>query len=102
MSERKIVQCRSSFVTTINGRSVMVIGGDLYYDDDPIVKGRAGLFVDPRVKSSQPAAQVSAASVETASAPPAARRVLSKPPAKSDVKSPAKSEPKPEGGKADA
>lgn len=99
MSERKIVQCRSSFVTTVNGRSVMVTGGDLYYSDDPIVKGRDGLFSDLNVKSSRSAAK-SAAAVETASAGPGSRRVLSKPPAKSEAKPAAKSEP--EEGKPDA
>lgn len=97
MSERKIVQARSAFATTVAGHTVMVSAGDVYYSDDPLVKGREGLFGELEVKSSRPAPSTATAS-ETTSAAPGSRRSLSRPPEKPAAKSAAKSEE----GKSDA
>lgn len=81
MAERKIVQCRTSFIAVHGGRQVTIMSGDLYYADDPIVKGREQHFGELAVKSSTPAPAPSRAA-ETATAAPGARRTVTKPPAK--------------------
>ena len=53
MAERKIVEARSPFTTmNTNGVPWQVRAGDLYYDDDPIVRNRAHLFGEPSVQDS--------------------------------------------------
>ena len=100
MTERKIVQCRSTFATSDNGNTVMIQGGDLYYSDDPIVKGRESLFSEPTVKSSRPAKSTARAQ-ETATAAPGERRSVARP-AKAESKPAAKPAAKSEEDKSDA
>ena len=74
MSDQKIVQALMAFMATHNGVPVNVGVGDLFYDDDPIVKGRADMFGDLEVRSTndlmrRPRA-ASYAAPETAVAPP--------------------------------
>jgi hypothetical protein len=82
VSDRKLVQAREAFSGFINGALVVVGPGDVFYDDDPIVKGSPKCFADiavrestaapmapPPVPSVEPAPPVPPAS-ETASANP--------------------------------
>lgn len=84
MAERTIVQARESFAVYLtDGRPFSVVAGDKFYSDDPVVKGREQLFGELSVRSSAPPqhrpAAAAAKAVETADAPPAARRVVSRP-----------------------
>lgn len=83
MAERTIVQARESFAIYLtDGRPFSVVAGDRFYSDDPVVKGREQLFGELTVRTSgsvqhRPAAPAARAT-ETADAPPAARRVVSR------------------------
>lgn len=79
MSDRRVVQAKNSFAIRANGAPFVVGGGDLYYNDDPIVVAFPQNFGELKVKSSEPLRPASPGSVETASAEPGGRRRLSKP-----------------------
>jgi hypothetical protein len=83
MGERKLVRALASFATVINGAPVMVAPGDLFYSDDPIVKGRDSLFGEPLVRISDGSprqhSSVTGSAVETMTAEPGARRRLGRP-----------------------
>lgn len=74
MSDRKIVQALVAFMATHDGVPVSVGVGDLFYDDDPIVKGRGDVFGDLEVRSTADLMRrprsVSYAAPEMAVAPP--------------------------------
>lgn len=69
-----------------DGGRVVVGNGDIYWADDPLVKGREACFTDVDVKSTASGhretamASVTGSSMETATAAPASRRRLSKAP----------------------
>ena len=76
----RIVQAKEAFSgTQANGVPWNVGAGDLYWSNDPIVKGREHLFGDVTVLSSTGAthretATVTGSAVETATAEPGQRR----------------------------
>lgn len=80
MAERKIVQARGPFtVNNADGVPWQVKPGDLYYDDDPVVAGREGLFAEPEVRDSRaavrrPREMPGYAAPETAVASPSGER----------------------------
>lgn len=102
MADRKIVQCTASFYVSSENGPLVVNTGDLYFADDPMVKGREQLFADVNVKSSTTSAPrrtaVSSNATEEATAAPGRRRSLSRrddksePEAKPEVKDEAKDE----------
>lgn len=77
MPDRVIVQALASFLAQApDGTPVNVSAGDMFYDDDPIVKVRRALFAEPDVRSSadlmrRPRSETGPYATETAVAPPA-------------------------------
>lgn len=82
MTDRRIVQCTAAFHVSTERGPVVVNPGDLYFADDPILKGRELLFSDAKVKSSftesAKRTQLSSSSTEEATATPGKRRSLSR------------------------
>jgi hypothetical protein len=85
VAERRIVQAREAFSGNVKGAPVNVSGGDLFWSDDPFLKGRLHLFTELRVRESgsQPSAPPEPASApkveETASAEPNQPRRVGRP-----------------------
>lgn len=76
MADRGIVEANQPFSVTLpDGTPLNVSKGDRYYSDDQVVKGREALFSPLSVKATaRPAGKV-----ETATAAPGERRVVSRP-----------------------
>lgn len=81
--ERRVVEARQSFTFELRGAPYPVSAGDRFWSDDPIVKGRDGLFRDLVIRESRPAPRPTTAAVETATADPGAARKMSRPQARS-------------------
>jgi hypothetical protein len=80
MADRKIMQATESFSVYLkDGTPFVVVVGELFHSDDPVVVGREHLFGELTVRSSQPARRASAGDSETASAAPGSRRAMSRP-----------------------
>lgn len=81
MAEHQVVQALTPFAANVRGVTFMVAKGELFYDDDPVVKANSKSFGSLHVRSSSGAtARPSSGSVETASSEPGVRRRLSKTP----------------------
>lgn len=80
--DRKIVQALQPFSISVAGVPHMIGTGDMYYEDDPVVKAARTCFGDVSVRSSigsRHRVPMSSGSVETASAEPGGRRRMSRP-----------------------
>lgn len=78
MADRTIVEAAEPFSVTLkDGTPFSVARGDLFYSDDPVVKGRELLFGEVNVRSSRPYRATSAA--ETATAGPGEKRTVTTP-----------------------
>jgi hypothetical protein len=85
VSERRIVQAREAFSGDVKGTPVNVGVGDLFWSDDPFLKGREHLFSALRVRdsgfrpSSPPEPPPAPKVEETASAEPNQPRRVGRP-----------------------
>lgn len=78
---RRLVQAIEPFSMNIGVVPVMVARGDLYFDDDEVVRRNPHGFDDVEVKSSATGrARTSVGSVETAAAEPGVKRRMGRPP----------------------
>lgn len=75
---RAVVRALEPFAVYVDGVPVQVGAGDLFYADDPVVKGRESMFGEIKVRTSeQPKSRGTrrpAAAVETATAAPGEKR----------------------------
>lgn len=95
MADRRIVQCVAAFhAVGADGTPRVVRTGQLYFADDPIVRGREAMFADVIVMDSglRKPPRTAVASVEEATSPPGGRRRMSRP--KDDVKPEGDAKPK--------
>lgn len=78
MADRRIMEAAESFSVYLkDGTPFVVVTGERFWSDDPIVEGREHLFGELSVRSSRPARPASRA-VETASAAPGSRRTVTR------------------------
>lgn len=86
MADPKIVAARESFTIDVDGAPVPVGAGDLFYDDDAAVTGRAHLFGEVKVRRTQ--RRTARPQEETADRAPGTRRATARRPASADVSTP--------------
>lgn len=81
MAERKILRASQPFsVQLADGAPLHVGQGDLYWSDDPAVKGRESLFGEVEVRSSvRSTSSVTGSAEEVATAEPGGRRKVTRP-----------------------
>lgn len=86
MADRKLMQALEPFATTTSQRvPLMVARGDLFFDDDEVVKRNPQGFANVEVRSSNSTTRTreavsSSNQVETATAEPGEKRRLGRPP----------------------
>lgn len=100
MADRRIVQCTAAFHVGTDSGPLVVGSGDLYFADDPIVKGREHHFSDVNVRSSVASTPkrtaVSSSATEEATATPGRRRSLTRKDDKPEPEGPKDEAPKAE------
>lgn len=79
MAERKIMEAAESFSAYLrDGTPFVVVSGERFYSDDPVIAGRQHLFRELTVRSSAPS-RTSSPGTETASAAPGTKRATTRP-----------------------